>query len=150
MRDMRRVLDALRDPSDPADLTPAPRVADLDTLVNSVRATGLNVSYTCVGATAELPPAVQVTVFRLVQESLTNTVKHADRASVVDVSIRTADGWVDVVVRDDGAPRTPASDSSGHGLIGMRERVAVHAGQVQVGPSDDGWTMHARLPTSTP
>jgi signal transduction histidine kinase len=148
LTDMRRVLGVLRDSDDAAALAPAPGLADLAELLAAVRHTGLDVRYTTSGPIADLEPGLQLSAFRIVQEAVTNTLKHATRASTLDVSVAAGDTGVEVSVRDDGrAADSAPSGTSGHGIVGMRERAAVHSGAVHAGRTPTGWLVHAWLPT---
>jgi signal transduction histidine kinase len=146
--EMRRVLGVLRDASGPAELAPAPGLADLDLLLATVRSTGLNAVLTCEGQIADLPASLQLSIYRLVQESITNSVKHAVAASAVSVRLRRTPHAIDVLVTDDGtgdeAPRDPLA--VGHGLVGMRERVSIHGGSIDAGRTSTGWRVHASFP----
>jgi signal transduction histidine kinase len=137
LTELRTVLGALRtDDSDRDERQPLPGLADLDRLVSEVREAGLSVELTTEGQPRPLPPGVAVSAYRIVQEALTNTLKHstADKARVV---LRYGHDRLLVQVSDDGAPRRPATEP-GHGLVGMRERVALFGGRLQVGPRGDG------------
>jgi len=145
--ELRRALGVLREDAGAAAPAPAPRISDLDDLLPPVRRTGLRVRLTYTGPVASLSPALQLCIYRLVQESLTNTVKHAVGADEVSVRISTDPDGTDVLITDNGAA-PPASTASGHGIIGMRERGAAHDGAVEVGPTPSGWRVHARFPGS--
>ena len=146
--DMRRMLGVLRDapgeePS--ADATPSPGVADLQALVERFRATGLPVFMRCTG---DVPPdeSLQLTVYRIVQESITNALKYARGATRVEVTITFSPDVVTVSVDDDGVADGTAADSLGRGLVGIRERVALYGGTVMAGRTPTGgWAVHARL-----
>src|SRR5579872_1560171 len=128
LAETRRLLGVLRDPDDEAGLAPQPGIGELDALAASVRAAGLPVHLVIDGDPAALPAAVDVSVYRIVQEALTNVLKHAGPARA-DVTIGCAEDTVTVEVTDDGTAqpggRVPAG---GHGLAGMRERAAVFGG----------------------
>jgi len=95
----------------------------------------------------QLPAGVDLTAYRLVQEGLTNAVKHA-RAEHAEVLVRYSDGQVEITVRDDGRGGGDGN-GSGHGLVGMRERVSVYGGELEAGPRPEGgYALHARLPVS--
>lgn len=145
MAEMHRLLGVLRD-SDQADLAPQPGLRQLDQLLASVRSAGLQVALSQTGDPRGLAASAQLAVYRLVQESLTNVVKHAHGARHVTVLLRHGPGAVDVTVQDDGtAPALPAT--SGHGLIGMRERLAAFSGSVHAGPGPHGgWVVTGHLP----
>jgi signal transduction histidine kinase len=143
----RRLLGVLRDPDEEAGLAPQPGVGDLDALAASVRAAGLPVHLVISGHNAELPATVDVSVYRIVQEALTNVLKHAGPARA-DVTIDCAEEAVTIEITDDGTTRpgqqTPVS---GHGLAGMRERAAVFGGELSAGPRPGGgYAVRALLP----
>jgi signal transduction histidine kinase len=139
--DLRRVLGVLQD--EPG-LSPQPGLATLDTLVEQVRATGLEVSVEIEGAPRPLPAAVDLSAYRIVQEALTNTLKHAG-AEHANVRVRYGDE-LGLEVRDDGAG-TPDKSLAGSGLIGMRERAAMLGGTVDTGDAPGGgYLVSARLP----
>jgi signal transduction histidine kinase len=144
--DMRRLLGVLRDASEPAELLPQPSLAGLEDLLGQVRATGLAVRLNVTGAPQPLPPTEDATAYRVVQEALTNALKHARELSEVTVALAWSGSALDVEVRDDGA--LPAVGvGGGHGLVGMRERVGVFAGSLEAGPdAAGGWRLRARLP----
>ncbi len=145
LAEMRRLLGVLGD-DESSTLVPQPGLPQIDLLVEQVRAAGLPVTLEIAGDGRSLPAGAQLTVFRLVQESLTNCLKHAGAAAAARVRLRYAADGVDVEVTDNGSgrPRTPAT--GGRGLEGMRERAAVYAGTVEAGPRPNGgWRVHARL-----
>jgi signal transduction histidine kinase len=159
LRDTRRLLGVLRadDTSDPRthpDVSPQPDVSQLDDLVARVRATGLDASLEVTGDPFDIPPGAGLTVYRIVQEALTNSVKHAAGAHRVQVRLRYDAPELDIEVDDDGLLPWPAEGSTptpmplpGHGLAGMRERASVHQGSVAAGPGPDGgWRVEVRLP----
>ena len=126
-------------------LNPEPNLADLDGLLDAARSTGLQVTYQISGSTEGLSTSLQLALFRLVQEGITNTLKHAPRATRLHVSIRRGQEDLRVVVDDNGGAGLPTS-SFGHGLIGMRERVGLHNGRLFAGPTGSGWQISAWLP----
>ncbi|WP_367320540.1 sensor histidine kinase [Streptomyces sp. HUAS ZL42] len=147
MSELRRVLGVLREERDGLRmLSPQPGVRDLDPLLARVRAAGLRVAYRTVGDLDSLGSGVQLTVYRVVQESLTNTLKHAGTGSSADVTVTANAGTVRIKVADTGVPpgapaRAPAAsraDDPGHGLVGIRQRAAMYGGSVTVGPRDSG------------
>jgi signal transduction histidine kinase len=150
--EMRRLLGVLRagDGPQPGSREPQPGLAQLGGLIEKVRATGLAASLTITGTPADLPPGAELTVYRIVQEALTNTLKHAASPTAVTVAVSCGADGVTVLVRDDGVlGRSPAgaAHGHGHGLTGMRERAAVYDGTVSAGPvSSGGWQVSARLP----
>jgi signal transduction histidine kinase len=146
--EMRRLLDVLRtEPGEPvADLAPAPGLDGVDGLVAGARAAGLPVRLTVAGRPRRLPAAMDATAHRVVQESLTNVLKHAVDPSAVEVLVRWEDGGLVLQVGDDGRSAA-ASGEPGHGLTGMRERVALFGGELSAGPTAaGGWRVRARLP----
>jgi signal transduction histidine kinase len=144
--EMRRLLDVLRgDEHADTPLAPQPDIAALDGLLEQVRDAGLATRLTRTGKPAPVSPGAQLAVYRLVQEALTNTLKHARGASAAEVRLHYGPDALSLEVVDDGAPAGPAGD--GHGLAGMRERAAAYGGAVEAGPSDPGgWRVRARIP----
>lgn len=146
MAEMRRLVEVLRDPADIAQLEPQPRLDDISKLVEQARATGLVVQLTIEGVPVRLPAGIDLTAYRLVQEGLTNTIRHA-RASQAEVRVRYSESHVEVEVHDDGAGQTNGHEPGGHGLVGMRERVSVYGGELEAGPcAEGGFRLRARLP----
>jgi signal transduction histidine kinase len=147
LTETRRLLGVLRDPDDEAGLGPQPGIGDLDELAASVRAAGLPVHLVIDGDPAALPAAVDVSVYRIVQESLTNVLKHAGPARA-EVAIGCTADIVTVEVTDNGiAELGRKAAAGGHGLAGMRERAAVFGGELAAGPRPDGgFAVRARLP----
>jgi signal transduction histidine kinase len=145
LADMRRVLGVLNDGSAP--LQPQPGGLDLDELVERFRATGVPVVTD--GLDTELPadPGIQLTVYRIIQEALTNTLRYAPGTPRAEVTLRRDASGLQVDVTDHG-PRLPlvASEGSGRGLIGMAERAQAYGGQVSSGPWRDGWRVRVLLP----
>jgi signal transduction histidine kinase len=151
LTELRRLLGVLRQEDEPqGDLAPVPGLADLDGLLAEVAKAGLAVRLQVEGRPAQLPAGVDLSAYRIVQEALTNVVKHAGPARA-QVTIRYRDHEVMVEVTDDGrgaaAPTGDGRARVGHGLIGMRERVAVFGGDLEVGPRPGGgFRVAARLP----
>jgi signal transduction histidine kinase len=147
LTEMRNTFALLRSGPEDADpmLHPEPDLADLDTLLETARSTGLQVTYQISGSTDGLSTGLQLALFRLVQEGITNTLKHAPRATRLHISIRRGQEDLRVVVDDDGGAGVPAG-AAGQGLIGMRERVSVHDGRLFAGPTSTGWRVSAWLP----
>ena len=156
LTDMRRMLGVLRDEASSAvpdgngalPLAPQPGLNELAALIDRVRATGLTVSVQESGPRFVLSEAAQLTVYRIVQEALTNALKHAADPRTVVVTIRYEDPEVFVQVTDDGAggvTRPPAT-GGGHGVAGMAERAAAFGGSLHAGPGEDGgWQVEAIL-----
>ena len=143
--DMRRVFGLLRDDDAEPDAEPQPGTALLPDLLERVRATGLQVELRLDGDPPPLSASADLALYRIVQEGLTNTLKHA-HASRVEVEIHYTDDAVEVALADDGRGR-PANAHGGHGLVGMRERVALYGGAVRAGNrAGGGFEVHARLP----
>ncbi|GGE91835.1 two-component sensor histidine kinase [Mycetocola zhadangensis] len=148
LAEMRRLLGILRDEENEiAERAPQPTLDELPQLVESYRATGLPATLTVTG----VPPVgqgAQVTIYRAVQEALTNALRYASQPSRVDVVLECADGAVTVTVTDDGkAGETPVSEGTGRGLVGMAERAALYGGTVTSGPmSGGGWRVHMTMP----
>ena len=130
----------------PSVLAPQPGVDDVGDLVGSARTAGLDVGLAVSGTPRRLPDGLALTVYRIVQESLTNAARHA-AGSRVGVSLRYEPDAVDVAVVDDGGRPAEHAAGGGRGLLGMRERVAVYAGTLETGPVPaGGYAVHARLP----
>ncbi|NUS16373.1 MAG: sensor histidine kinase [Streptomyces sp.] len=152
--DMRRFLGVLRADEPDALRHPMPGIGQLAALVEQVRAAGLPTRLGVSGDPAPVPAAAQLTVYRLVQEALTNTLKHAPAGTSADVRITCTPEEVTVTVTDDGDGPVAARDPSrpaGHGLHGMRERAAAYGGRLTAGPlPGGGWKMAAVLTLTTP
>jgi signal transduction histidine kinase len=143
--ELGRMLGLLRGDATPDQLGPQPGVAQLPELVAQVRNAGLAVEYDVEGTPHDLPPGVDVALYRLTQEALTNVLKHA-RGARATVVLRYSEVAVELGVDDDGRG-TPAGAGLGHGLIGMRERVALYGGTLAAGPREGGgFAVHAVLP----
>ena len=146
LAETRRLLGVLRADSGQDLRQPLPGLADLDDLLGRVRAAGLPVRYERSGAAKELPPDIQLAVFRLVQEALTNTMKHAGPGASAAVRLQLTPAEVRVEVQDDGSGRGPAPGTAGGGLTGMRERIGAFGGELDFGPRHPrGWRVTARL-----
>jgi signal transduction histidine kinase len=147
LAEMRNTLALLR--SGPDDIGPAlnpePTLANLDVLLESARSTGLQVRYQISGSTDGLSTSLQLALFRLVQEGITNTLKHAPRATHLHVSIRRGQEDLRLVIDDNGGTGLPAGPF-GHGLIGMQERVGLHNGRLFAEPTGSGWRVSVWLP----
>jgi signal transduction histidine kinase len=150
LREMRRLLDVLRrDDETDASLQPQPGVAGLEALVAQVRDAGLTVRLTVLGEPRPLDPGVDLTIFRIVQEGLTNALKHAGPASAeVKVDFRHDRLLLEVDDNGRGArPEQRANGHTGHGLVGMRERVSLYGGTLRTGPrSGGGYSVAANIP----
>lgn len=140
LREMRRMLDVLRsdDEIGPTEPPPEPGVTGLEHLVEQVQDAGLAVEFTVLGSAVPLEPGVDLTVFRIVQEALTNVLKHAS-AERAEVGLEFLANAVRITVDDDGyGPTHDRSTPAGHGLVGMRERVALYRGVLQAGAKGGG------------
>jgi signal transduction histidine kinase len=145
LSEMRRLLGALREEGESAAVVPQPSLDHIDALIADVRGAGLRVELRVEGERRELPPGIDLCAYRIVQEALTNTLKHAGPATA-RVLLRYAEDEVEIEVTDTGAGDRNGSPP-GQGLAGMRERVAVFGGQVQAGPQrGGGYLVTARLP----
>jgi signal transduction histidine kinase len=146
LTEMRRLLGVLReDNGGGATLAPQPGLADLEQLVDTVRASGVQVDLEV--SSSRLPSAVELAVYRIVQESLTNVMKHAGPARAA-VRVQQENGTVTVEIADDGVGPN-GETTTGHGLAGMRERVGLFGGELRVGPlRAGGFEVHAELPVS--
>jgi signal transduction histidine kinase len=151
LTETRRLFGVLRDPDEETGRAPQSGIGELPALAGSLRAAGLEVSLSIDGDHAALPPAVNVSAYRIVQEALTNVLKHAGPARA-EVTVGCADSAVTIEVTDDG-PGNPAPPAltGGQGLAGMRERVAVFGGDLRAGPRPGGgFAVCARLPVGEP
>jgi signal transduction histidine kinase len=147
LAEMRRLVGVLRRPEEAPALAPQPSLQHLERLVEQAREAGLPVDVQVEGEATELPAGVDLTAYRLVQEALTNTMKHA-QATRAEVVVRYRDDAVELQVTDDGRGSSDGtSESGGHGLVGMRERVTVYGGELEAGPvPEGGYRLRVRLP----
>jgi signal transduction histidine kinase len=150
LSEMHRMLGVLRlDTSEAAEREPQPGLGEVETLVARARQTGLEAELHREGHARELPPGVELSAYRIVQEALTNVIRHA-HASRVTVTLADTSAGLEVVVTDDGLGPPPGTNGAGegHGLVGMRERVALFGGDLRTGamPGGRGYRVHARLP----
>ena len=144
--EMRRLVGMLRDDSDVGLLAPQPGLSGLKALVDEAAETGLPVTLEVSGDERDLPAGVDLAAYRIVQEALTNARRHAVGVRRVRVAVRFEPERLELDVTDDGRP-SAATAGSGHGLVGMRERVALYDGTVSAGPlSDGGFRVFAQLP----
>ncbi|MFJ8113691.1 sensor histidine kinase [Streptomyces sp. NPDC096132] len=161
MSELRRVLGVLREERDDVRmLGPQPGIGDLDPLLSRVRAAGVGVTYRTVGDLDSLGSGVQLTVYRVVQEALTNTLKHAGSGSSAEVAVTVDAGEVRIRVTDTGVPPGAAprarpgtdGDGPGHGLVGIRQRAAMYGGTAVLGPRDTGhgWLVDVVLDVPSP
>jgi signal transduction histidine kinase len=145
LAEMRRLLGALREAGADADLAPQPGLGDLDALLAAFGRAGLPVRLQVDGEPAPLPPTLDLSAYRVVQEGLTNALKHA-QASRADVVVRYGARELRIDVRDDGRGAVPG-DGLGHGLVGIRERVKIYGGEMSARTVNGGGFM---LTTSFP
>ena len=144
MGEMRRLVGVLRTEDDEPELLPQPRLDHLDLLVEQVGRAGLAVELRVVGEPAELPPALEISAYRIVQEALTNVLKHAGDARAA-VTINFGTRMLAIEVADDG--RGGTSEGGGHGIAGLRERAAMFGGDLEAGGgANGGFVIRARLP----
>jgi signal transduction histidine kinase len=148
LSEMRRLLGVLRSGDERAELAPLPGLDQLRELLDQARAAGMSVSLTMEGSARPLDEGAELAAYRAVQESLTNTRKHGGLAVAAEVMLRYEEDGLLVQITDDGRGAAPAaSEGAGHGLTGMRERIAMYGGTVQAGPlASGGYQVSARLP----
>ncbi len=160
LSELRRLLDVLRDDAHAtAERSPQPALTDLDQLIDGVRAAGLPVRSTVIGRPDSIPAGRQLTVYRVVQEALTNTLKHGGPTATATVAVSYTDHGVTVEVTDTGTGGSggapgPGNDrgndrGNGRGLTGMRERTSLYDGTLEAGPlpgPPGGWRVHLHLP----
>jgi signal transduction histidine kinase len=148
LSEMRRMIGVLRSGDAPADLAPPPTLDQLDALADTFRRAGLEVVLESEGERVNVPPGMDLTAYRLVQEALTNTLRHAHATRVL-VHVGYCDEALRIYVRDDG--QGPDGAAAGTGLLGMRERVAVYGGTLWTGAAEGGgFELRAELPLATP
>ena len=152
LAELRRLLGVLRRPSEPPETVPSASLGELGDVLDQVRGTGLPVDFEIVGTPSPLAPGVDLTAYRIIQEALTNTIRHASAARAA-VTLCYKPGYVTVRIADSGRTREPGppltgAGSSGLGLAGIAERVASCGGSLTVGPTQpDGFAVTARLPS---
>ena len=147
LTEMRRMLGVMRNGEEQpaAALTPQPGLQHLDRLIAQVEEAGLPVALRVEGERPELSPGVDLSAYRIIQEGMTNALKHSKGAHA-EVVIRYVDSSVQLEISDDGLGSTNG-DGNGHGLVGMRERVALYGGTLEAGPRDGGgFVLRAKLP----
>lgn len=149
MSELRRTLGALREHTDAPQLSPQPGIADIDALCSRIRAAGPSITYRTAGDVDTLDRGVQLAAYRIVQEALTNSLKHAGPDTDALVSLNVACHTLDIRIQDTGprsfGPAEPPTED-GHGIIGMKERAALYCGTVTAGPRPGGgWTVQTGL-----
>jgi signal transduction histidine kinase len=146
LTEMRRLVGMLRG-DDGDELTPQPSLAAVPALVDGLREAGLPVELQVDGERRELPVGIELSAYRVIQEGLTNALKHAGRAHV-RVHVRYGPGSLELEIADDGSGSPAALPSGGHGLAGIQERVALYGGELETGPgSEGGFVLRVLLPT---
>jgi len=147
LTELRRLLGSVQ--TGDGAFTPLPGLARLEELISQVRTAGLDVELNVEGEPRELPAGVDLSAYRIVQEALTNTLKHA-QASGATILVRYGDEAVEVEVVDNGRGPTANDNGRGRGIIGMRERAALFGGELQAGPAPQGgFAVHARIPVES-
>jgi len=146
LKEMRLLLGVLRDDGSAGSYAPQPGIEQLPDLIEQTRAAGLPVTFSTEGRELPLSTGQQLTVYRIVQEALTNAMKHAGAAASADVRLDYFGNRIEVRVSDDGRGAAAPTDGLGHGLAGMRERVAMYGGKVQAHPVPTGFEVVAELP----
>jgi signal transduction histidine kinase len=149
LRELRGILQVLRQVDEVEPRGPAPGLAQLSIIIETTTQAGVPTKATVVGTARRLPPAIDLAAYRIIQESLTNVVRHAGRASA-EVTVAYEPSRIVIEVTDDGGGTTASDgDAGGHGISGMRERVGAAGGGMQVGPKDGrGFTVRVWLPTN--
>jgi signal transduction histidine kinase len=149
LAEMRRLLGVLDSGTDPRELAPQPGLADIEVLVRRARAAGVAADLRIEGVATTIPPALDLCAYRILQEALTNAIKHAGPADA-EVCVRWAEDALELEVCDEGrGPIANGGASGGHGIAGMRERAALHGGTIHAGAgAKSGFAVRARLPLS--
>ena len=148
LTELRRLLGVLRKDGSEAERAPQPGLDELETLLDAAREAGTPIRFTRSGRSVALPPGIDLTAYRIVQEALTNARRHAPGAQV-DIELRYESRTLQLEVRDHGPG--PAGEADGHGLVGMRERAAMVGGTLEAGPAEDGgFSVRAELPVPEP
>ncbi len=147
LTEMRRTLGLLRRTDDTAQTVPLPRLSDIDDLISQMRAAGVEVDFEVTGERRPLSDGAELSAYRIVQESLTNAVRHGGPGVAASVAITFEPDHLEVSVSDDGRGSASGTDNGGHGIIGMQERIAVLGGEFQAGPkAGGGFLVHATIP----
>ncbi|MBW3589736.1 MAG: sensor histidine kinase [Actinobacteria bacterium] len=150
--ELRRIVNVLRSRSGDEDgstvpIVPLPGLAEIPALIDGMRAAGLNVTFRMEGEAQDVTPTVGLTAYRVMQEALTNVLRHAPAAKA-QALLSYDDDEIEVRVIDDGAGVQDRGEPTnlGHGILGMRERLAAVGGEITVGPNNGGWIVHAAIP----
>ncbi len=147
LQEMRRLLGLLRETETAGLLSPQPSLNGIGALVEQIRESGVPVELAIEGSPQRLSAGVDVSAYRIVQEALTNVLRHAGTGAAATVRIRYQAGCLEIDVADDGTPTVFPAERPGHGMVGMRERVAMIGGALEVGPRDGGgFAVRAVLP----
>ncbi len=150
LAEIRRMLGLLRTDDESLALAPQPGIEQVDRLIEQVREAGLAVELDVDGARRPLPPGVDLAAYRIVQEALTNVLKHAGPARA-RVGVRFTDRELELEVTDSGRGPSGDGNGGGHGIVGMRERVALYGGSLDAAPGDaGGFAVRATLPIPAP
>jgi signal transduction histidine kinase len=152
LRELRGILNVLRQADEPDEIAPAPRLAQLGGLIEGAKRAGLPTTLTVRGDPRPVSPAVEIAAYRIVQESLTNALRHAGaNSATVTLSYAQADLWLQITNDGRGSSADPESGRAGHGIAGMRERAAAASGTLEAGPAPGGgFRVSAHLPLSAP
>ena len=138
LKDIRSIIGVLRSSTpEPVPLLPQPVAEDLDALVEKVHSSGTDITLTRIGTARPLPTGVGAAIYRICQESITNTLKHAGPEARICVILQWMDNKLVIQIDDDGAGPSP-HDGKGHGIIGMKERASTFGGSVDTGPIEGG------------
>jgi signal transduction histidine kinase len=147
LTDMRRMVGLLRAPESSTDLTPMPSLRQVEQLVQTVKDAGLDVKLEIRGRARALDDGIELSTYRIIQESLTNVARHGGPQATAHVSLSYGDNSIDVEIVDTGRGAASKPSEEGHGIIGMRERVAVLQGEFDAGPRPGGgFRVRARIP----
>jgi signal transduction histidine kinase len=145
LTELRSMVGALREDGSPA-LTPLPGIADLQRLADGPHQ-GTRIEVGRSGNLDDVTPTVSAAIYRIAQESITNSIRHARNLTSIDLRLDGDEDCIRLTVHDDGAPVSSAWSSSGYGVVGMTERAALLGGSLEAGPAPDrGWTVRAVLP----
>jgi len=148
LSEMRRMVGLLRAPEEASETEPLPRLAEVEQLVERVRAAGVSVGLEIEGDVRRLPDGTELSAYRIVQESLTNSVRHGGPDVTATVAIEYKEDHLNLLILDDGRGASAESgDEVGHGIVGMRERITVLGGEFSAGPrTGGGYQVHAIIP----